>query len=170
MKVCNNCNIEKDYTAFYKHKTTGDGYRTSCSACLNKEVSELPPEKRAEWSRKSYLKRKTEDPAYFMWRQAKHRAKWDYNDMAFTIDVSDLIIPDTCPYLGITFEPLSKTSGYSLDRIDNTKGYIKGNVQVISRLANIMKNNATEEQLVAFAKGVLAAHTKEGRRDAVTSN
>ena len=42
----------------------------------------------------------------------------------------------------------------SLDRIDPNKGYVKGNVQVISRLANIMKSNASPEELRAFANWV----------------
>lgn len=98
-----------------------------------------------------------------MWKQAKHRAKWDYNDMEFSIDVKDIIIPDLCPYLLIKLVPLDKRYGYSLDRIDSTKGYTKDNIQVISRLANIMKNNATEQELVSFAKGVLAVHSKEDK-------
>ena len=49
----------------------------------------------------------------------------------------------------------------SLDRIDSSKGYTPENIQVISRIANVMKNNATEQELISFAKGVLAAHSKE---------
>ena len=36
----------------------------------------------------------------------------------------------------------------------------KDNIQVISRIANIMKNNSTEQELISFAKGVLALHSK----------
>ena len=46
----------------------------------------------------------------------------------------------------------------SLDRIDSTKGYIKGNVMMMSILANRMKNNATPEQLVKFSKFMLAEY------------
>lgn len=39
----------------------------------------------------------------------------------------------------------------SLDRIDNSKGYVRGNVMVISLRANAIKNNATAEELTAVA-------------------
>ena len=42
----------------------------------------------------------------------------------------------------------------SLDRIDPTKGYIKGNVWVITKRANTMKNSATREELLKFADNI----------------
>jgi hypothetical protein len=91
---------------------------------------------------------------------AKDRAK--RKGQEFNIDKTDIDIPVFCPILGIPIysEPKNKPSGPcpnspSLDRIDNTKGYIKGNVKVISHKANTMKHNASPSELIRFAKWIL---------------
>lgn len=157
MKQCTKCKETKPFTEFTKG--LDNGYRYQCRVCNN--TYQLNAERRKQNSARYYTKTKQANPALFMWKQAKHRAQWDYDNMEFTITMEDIIIPERCPYLGIEFQALDKRYGYSLDRIDSTKGYVKDNIQVISRLANIMKNNATEQELISFAKGVLAVHSKE---------
>lgn len=101
------------------------------------------PEKRLYWACKGIAKRK---------------------GLEFNIIPSDIIIPEICPYLGVPITNIwghgSIQSNLSIDRIDSYKGYIKGNIQVISHLANRMKQEATPEQLIAFAHGILAIYKK----------
>jgi hypothetical protein len=92
---------------------------------------------------------------------AKRRAK--EKGLEFNIDNTDIDIPILCPILGIPIVKIytkGKSTGPtsnspSLDRIDNSKGYIKGNVRVISHKANTMKHNATSSELIMFAEWVL---------------
>jgi len=99
-------------------------------------------------------------PQYLLWYRAKSNAKT--RNYEFNLDVEDIIIPDKCPYLNIElithFDGKERDEYFSIDRIDSTKGYVKGNVQVISKLANTMKNNANEEQLKTFAENILKLH------------
>lgn len=55
--------------------------------------------------------------------------------------------------------PFDKSRRYSrsLDRIIPELGYVPGNVQVISQLANAMKWDSTREERIAFANWVLAS-------------
>ena len=161
MKTCTQCKQEKDLGDFYNNKSSKDGLTFWCKPCTKIYQQKIPSRKRAEWSSKSYRKKKEESPQLFMWKQAKHRAKWDYGGMEFSIDVEDILLPEVCPYFNVPFIPLDRNWGYSLDRIDSSKGYIKGNIQVISSRANTMKNNATKEELVQFAEGVLRLHAQE---------
>lgn len=94
---------------------------------------------------------------------ARYRAT--QRGLDFDLTVEDIVIPDKCPYLDLHFsEMFGKNKEIrgdflpTLDRIDNTKGYVKGNVEVISRLANTMKNKATKEQLICFATHVLETY------------
>ena len=95
-----------------------------------------------------------------LFNSAKASAK--KKQIPFNLDVSDIIIPKNCPYLGT---PLTKTQGKgkvltnaSLDRIVPELGYVKGNVQVISFLANRMKSNASIQELLTFANKVIEIH------------
>ena len=78
-----------------------------------------------------------------------------FKEIPFNLELSDIVIPEVCP---IFKKPLSPGNGKyspSVDRIDPTKGYTKGNIRIISKLANAMKWDSNQEELIAFAKGVL---------------
>jgi len=100
--------------------------------------------------RKDYLRDwRARSQQYLMYTGAKCRAKRD--SLEFNINKEDIIIPDVCPVLDI---PIKRNEGSgwhndspSLDRIDNTKGYTKDNIRVISNRANRLKCDATLEEL-----------------------
>lgn len=86
-----------------------------------------------------------------MFVQAKSRAK--QKGIKFDIALEDIPDkPDLCPILGIPLKVHEGFSGWhddspSLDRIVNEKGYVKGNIRIISNRANRLKLDATFDEL-----------------------
>jgi hypothetical protein len=88
-------------------------------------------------------------------QNARKRAK--ATGMEFDLEISDIYVPSHCPLLGVELHAGSLASqdcSPSLDRIDPTLGYIKGNVRVISHRANAMKSNASADELITFCQNV----------------
>lgn len=88
-------------------------------------------------------------------RNSKYMAK--RRGIYFNLKYTDFELPKYCPILGIELEYGSGNNcnlpqHATLDRIDNSKGYIPGNVMVISRLANAMKNQASFDQIELFSQ------------------
>jgi hypothetical protein len=74
--------------------------------------------------------------------------------LEFNIELEDILVPSTCPYLGIllvTDNPCKRDDSPTLDRVVPSLGYVKGNVEVISERANRIKNDATPEELLLIA-------------------
>lgn len=78
----------------------------------------------------------------------------------FRITVDQLEIPKFCPVLGIrlVYTPSAiaakEGTSASLDRVDNKKGYVKGNVMVISLRANALKRDSSIDELEKLLKYV----------------
>jgi hypothetical protein len=105
-------------------------------------------EKNKESHRATVRRRTQRDPAWSMWSAAKKRAKKE--GLPFDIAREDVVIPKTCPVLGIILE---KSEGFksdrspSLDRFKPELGYVRGNINVISSRANTIKTNATLNEI-----------------------
>jgi hypothetical protein len=78
----------------------------------------------------------------------------------FSISYDDIPLPERCPILDI---PLIIGTGKrtdnspSLDRKEPSKGYVPGNVAIISWRANRRKSNMTRAEILALAKYVTEA-------------
>lgn len=118
-------------------------------------------EEKNAWVREDYKKNpdkyrvirnryRRESPLKYLVHLAKKRAKLSGID--FDLSAEDLTLPERCPYLNIELTMEGDLSQkFSLDRIDNSKGYVKGNVEVISLRANKLKNDANAAELLAIA-------------------
>ena len=107
---------------------------------------------------KAEVARRLADPAKYLVSKAQDRARRFGH--AFSITATDITpLPKFCPVFGtlLCYAALGKPVPHSasLDRIDSTKGYIAGNVAVMSFRANTVKNFGTaieHEQVAAFIR------------------
>ena len=123
-RECTKCKQIKPTTEFHRHAKCRGGFNSVCKSC------------RQPLSQANY-KATTKELRLF--NAAKSRAA--LKDREFSIELSDIVIPKVCPVLGISMD------SPSLDRIDSNKGYVKGNVRVISKRANMLKSNATVQEM-----------------------
>lgn len=108
------------------------------------------------------------DIARRLYNGAKQRAT--KNNIPFDIERDDIVVPSHCPVFGteLTWGIGDKSTSPSLDRIIPEKGYVKGNVEVISWVANKLKSNATLHQLEMLCEYV-RLHTDICPKNAVST-
>lgn len=157
-KECGTCNQRRNISEFYTHPQYAycGGSAPTCRTCTNAKRRKTRDYLLDVARNKRYLKKHTERRLYY---SCKARAK--QLGLEFNLELTDIVIPVYCPYLkqpltNLFAEAGAKTAWYnpSVDRIDPSQGYVKGNIEVISRKANVMKNNASVEELLLFAEAV----------------
>ena len=136
-RACTKCDQVLPLTEFHKHAACKGGYNSVCKTC------------RKPKSTAAYRDWSTE---YRLFHGCKSRAL--RKGLEFTLTVEDIKIPDKCPVFNTPFE---KGTDYaaSVDRIDSSKGYTPDNIQIISRRANLLKNDGKLEEfekLVTFLR------------------
>ena len=120
-----------------------------------------------EWILHNAKQKRTGKNGYLktMLQAAKSRAKkkgWEFN---IDLDYLYAIAPEKCPVDGREFDWERKLENDntlllsipSLDRIDSTKGYIKGNIAIIGDQWNRWKNNMNLDdlhKLMQYVRGV----------------
>lgn len=151
--ICATCQENKPETEYHKdnNKNNKRGRRYTCKVCSKEYCQKYmsDPRKKANHATRELVRRAKKDQRSIMITNAKRRAA--EKGIEFDLTAEDIIIPKICPILGIKLvrgEKGFNESSPSLDRIDNTKGYTRDNVRVISLRANKMKGYATLDEMI----------------------
>lgn len=161
MKKCNNCFLDKPLEDFWPCRGTPDGRQYECSECMVKHTRTIA--KAAEERDKAI---KASDPKNYdaaivaqLYYMSRKRAK--QKSVEHTITKDDIKLVHICPIRNVT---MSRSTGkfnndsYTLDRVDSSRGYVPGNVRVISWKANNLKSDLSVGDIVrllAYMKGEL---------------
>lgn len=89
-----------------------------------------------------------------LWGKSRKRAKESGIEFRLTPEDIMQVWVDRCPIMGIELAFVKGINDCqpSLDRVDNSKGYIPGNVRVVSWYANYLKRALTLEQIERLYK------------------
>lgn len=167
MKYCSGCKDNKSIDDFHKTNLTKDKRQSWCKVCMKNSTT---LERRVFYNENRKERRKVStytqneydlgklfrvnNREKYLWKGIKVRSK--NKNLPCNILPEDIVIPDVCPVLGIVLTKDTMSMGDwnapSVDKIIPELGYTKGNIMVMSRKANTMKNNATIKELRNFSK------------------
>ena len=90
----------------------------------------------------SKLRKSLLDPRYKLFMSTKSSAKT--KGLENTLNIEDIVIPEYCPVFGYKLlKDGIEDNSPSVDRVDNSIGYIKENIRIISWRANKKKSDLT---------------------------
>lgn len=153
-KMCICCRKNKPISEYHKENDKKDGLCCYCKECkfikfnANRKIYRENNKERLREVQKNYYDNNKEKELY---RSARYRAA--KQGIKFNITVKDVlkVMTDVCPVFGVKLIKNNhsrkiRSDSPSIDRIDPNKGYVKGNICIISYRANQIKSNGTIEE------------------------
>lgn len=150
MRYCPGCLHKKRLTSFYKSTAAVDGASSYCRDCTCRRTAEYRKNHPIRVSR--YQRHwRIQNPIKFMLAQTKTSAK--KRGIAFNITEKSLQPFQVlrCPILGMRLiyggcNGHAKPNSASIDRINSSRGYVRGNIAIISYRANLIKNDGSADE------------------------
>lgn len=147
------CKQIKPLDEFYKDKNRKCGRRSRCKLCQLKKSREY--KSRPEVKKRSaelMAKRRLENPGYhryLTYRRSHVRKKSVLNQSKFNLTFEEFleIVKQPCFYCG-------DTTSNGIDRVDNNKGYISGNMVSCCKVCNFGKRDMNKEKFFEWIKKV----------------
>lgn len=157
-KTCRACGETKPFSQIVRDTRTTDGYANICLTC-----NRLRGKQYRNLGLQSASRRANPVATQLNAMISNSRVRARDKGLDHNLDLQYLrsIAPTHCPYLGteLRWEALSGhgrpfPNSPSLDRIDSSRGYVKGNVAIVSYRANSIKNDATEQELFRIGRAL----------------
>lgn len=130
MKHCKKCGSYLDESSFYKAKSTKDGLFPVCKDCDRKRVNA------------SY---NTPKRRYFILKRSARERGYR---MALSFEETMMFWQKPCSYCG------EKIETFGIDRVDNTGGYVIGNIVSCCNLCNKMKLAQSKDEFIDRIKRI----------------
>ena len=164
--VCETCNkeFEKPKKEYNRRKRLGKNKFYCGLSCASKRPENLKhiAETKSDFPIWEHCHNKRDELTPF--RETFRRLKRRGKEVTITLESLKEIWDSqksTCPLTGWTLELPTQSKNYklklktaSLDRIDNSKGYVQGNVRFVSVMFNFARNTFSDEEVVEFARAV----------------
>jgi hypothetical protein len=156
-KVCKKCNIEKKLEAFetchYKNKSST--VRNSCIEC-EKQAKKNYYENLVQNNLPLSANKSIESWIRKVLYKASQRNKILNIDIDYLLEMYQNQ-NGKCSISGeeLTFHKNNLSTNLSIDRIDSSKGYIKGNIQLVCHYVNIMKWNKDLPEFIEWCKKIV---------------
>ncbi len=145
--TCTRCEVVKHKSEFHRSNNRINGLHPECRQCK----SEIRIENRKRLNANPFSPENQAIITDHMVDKLKSNAK--SRGLTCTLTGTDLLpLPKRCPVLEIPLKYMVtgtsiKPDTASVDRIDNDRGYEPDNVQIVSLRANVLKRDASIEEL-----------------------
>jgi hypothetical protein len=150
--ICRDCDVEKPMTKeFFHFRSDANKFSRQCRICGAKASKKRHDNRTPDQIVKDRARYMNTPVPERLHKEAFRRAR--RKGLEFSITPNDITAPEYCPVF-----PSMKLDSHdlhhcpTLDRLNNSKGYIPGNVRVISHRANSIKGFATAEELYRVAE------------------
>jgi len=165
-KCCTKCNEEKALSSYYTSGKKVDGspkYNSWCKKCTKDKMSSYHV---ATWGpeklQRSAHKRTATVRAYLSYLRPKAVSR---GGDCISLDELEELWDTQSGTCAITGWPLTYTLGKgtiptncSIDRIDSSKSYIPGNIQLVCRAANVSKSDMSMTLFLDLCRSVVEKH------------
>lgn len=161
IQTCKKCKEEKPVSDFYANGCFADGiqkYRSTCKPCVLANSRKNHP----RWY-KTKAEKRSSSAKVFISGILNHASKRKQH-LGFNIDreyLFDLYEKQSgkCAISGVNMTFAAGNgrvfTNISIDRIDSTKGYVRGNVQLVCDVVNIMKQDLPQDDFLDWCRLII---------------